>query len=134
MAACCKKRATLLKTPLFETVLIDVHKGSIHCVFVVISPDKVNDTASIKKIVRDLKEAYSLDHSASIAFFSHKSYANYYTELFMDDGYRWIGNISGRWLCEYYMSEYNMETGIYKTYPGCEARNKQKAYLIPLVP
>lgn len=117
-----------IKSDLFEIANIDYHGDWLQRIFVVIQPDKVNDTAIIRQTICTLKKSYPLNNKSNISFFSDKKYANYKTVLFMDGKNLLPQTEYKNWIDSYYLGEYEFETSQYKTFPVSSKTDRQKVY------
>jgi hypothetical protein len=123
-----EKSRHFIKSDFFEIVNIDYHGDLLQRIFVVIPPDKVNDTSIIKQTICVLTKSYPLNNKSNISFFSDKKYANYKTELFMDGKNLMPQTEYKNWLNDYYLGEYEFETKEYKTFPVSSKMDKRKTY------
>jgi hypothetical protein len=119
-----------IKSDIFEIADIDYLENKIQRIFVVISPQNVNDTSIIKQIIAALKQSYPLDNKSNISFFSEKKYAHYKTSLFTDEQHLLPKTAYQNWKDNHYLGEYAFETMQYKTFPASSKWKKQKNYYI----
>lgn len=126
-SACSLKK---VKTDLFEVAKLDFHENTIQRIFVVIEPNDVNDTLKIRQIICQLTDYYNLDKNSDISFFSDKKYANYKTELFMDDQHLLPPSEYKNWLSNYYLGEFEFASRQYKIFPECNIEHKQKTFIL----
>lgn len=119
-----------IKSDIFEIAGVDTFESKIKRIFVIISPQNVNDTSVIKQIIGVLKQSYLLDNQSNISFFSEAQYANYKTTLFMDEQHLLPMAEYQNWKDNYYLGEYTFKTMQYQTFPASSKWERQKTYAI----
>ncbi|MEY5046747.1 MAG: hypothetical protein RLZZ175_106 [Bacteroidota bacterium] len=124
IVACKHTKSVETKFGNFEIAKIDIHNNQLQRIFVVINPKSVEDTTFIKSIIYKLKTDYKANKHTNISFFSDKKYADYKTELFIDNQLLPSSEI-GNWFDYYYLGEYEFESNSYQTYPHSNIKRKK---------
>ncbi len=115
----------------FEIVSNDYYKDYLQRVFIVIDSTRVLDSLFIQKVVCELKTQYDFQERTSVSFFTEKKYANYKTNLFVNEDHSLPRFEYNNWLNFYYLGEFDNEDKTYKTFPVSSNRGlKQKLFYI----
>lgn len=114
----------------FEVVKMDYHNHWMQRIFVVVDSRKVYDTSFIDQVICTLQQRYPLTEKSAVSFFSDKKYADYKTELFMNESGMSLSATEYKNWSYSYLGEYEFETNEYKTFPLSDSMNKQHVYLL----
>lgn len=111
----------------FEVVYLDFHENRLQRVFVTIDTSKIYDASMIQSIVCEIQTLFDINKKSNISFFSEKKYADYKTNLFVNEEGR-TSPIEEyyNWMNYYYLAEYEFETNEYKIYPSCRKDYKRQ--------
>ena len=110
----------------FKVVYLDFYNDRLQRVFVTMDKLNIYDTTMIHSIICEIKTLFDIDKKSNVSFFSEKKYADYKTELFIDEGHPLPLEEYENWMNYYYLAEYEFQNNEYITYPSCRKDCKRK--------